>query len=244
MRRGGALARGGAVAVKVSKPGQDLRFDVPAVGPETVAVCREPGIAVLALEAGKTLLLERDALLAAATRRPIWRSSECAPMSGLSRSAPRSSASATSAPSTPRSTPACPASSWSASSTSTATRAAAIAGALGAPAVDDCRGAVRPHRLRQHRRADAGALRGRGRAARARRRRAGREADHRDARRRAAPRRAGRDATGASCRSAISSASTRRSARSPASSPSRASSSAIAWRRSPSAAPTSTSSST
>lgn len=66
MRRGGALGRGGAVAVKVSKPGQDLRFDVPAVGLETVAVCREAGIAVLALEAGKTLLLDREAFLAAA----------------------------------------------------------------------------------------------------------------------------------------------------------------------------------
>jgi UDP-2,3-diacylglucosamine hydrolase len=66
LRRGGALGRGGAVAVKVSKPGQDLRFDVPAIGPATVAVCREAGIAALAVEAGKTLLLEREALLGAA----------------------------------------------------------------------------------------------------------------------------------------------------------------------------------
>lgn len=66
LRRGGALGRGGAVAVKVSKPGQDLRFDVPAVGLETVEVCGEAGIAVLALEAGKTLLLDREALIAAA----------------------------------------------------------------------------------------------------------------------------------------------------------------------------------
>jgi hypothetical protein len=64
LRRGGALGRGGAVAVKVSKPAQDLRFDVPAVGPATVAVCRAAGIAVLALEAGRTLLLEREQLLA------------------------------------------------------------------------------------------------------------------------------------------------------------------------------------
>jgi DUF1009 family protein len=63
LRRGGALARGGAVAVKVSKPQQDLRFDIPAVGPATIAVCREAGVAVLALEADKTLLLERDTLL-------------------------------------------------------------------------------------------------------------------------------------------------------------------------------------
>ena len=65
-RRSGAAARlahGDVVVVKVSKPGQDLRFDVPAVGPATVAVCREAGVAVLALEAGKTLLLDREALL-------------------------------------------------------------------------------------------------------------------------------------------------------------------------------------
>ena len=39
---------------------------MPAVGPATIAVCRDAGIAVLALEAGRTLLLERAALLAAA----------------------------------------------------------------------------------------------------------------------------------------------------------------------------------
>jgi UDP-2,3-diacylglucosamine hydrolase len=66
LRRGGALGRGGAVAVKVSKPGQDLRFDVPAIGPATVTVCREAGVAALAIEAGKTLLLDREALLSAA----------------------------------------------------------------------------------------------------------------------------------------------------------------------------------
>jgi hypothetical protein len=66
LRRGGELGRGGAVAVKVSKPGQDLRFDVPAIGPNTIAVCQAAGIAVLALEVGKTLLLERAALLEAA----------------------------------------------------------------------------------------------------------------------------------------------------------------------------------
>jgi DUF1009 family protein len=66
LRRGGHLGHGGAVAVKASKPGQDLRFDVPAVGPRTPAVCQAAGIAVLALEAGKTLLLERSEFLAAA----------------------------------------------------------------------------------------------------------------------------------------------------------------------------------
>jgi hypothetical protein len=60
IQRGG---RSGAVVVKVSKPQQDLRFDVPAIGPETVRVCTAAGIAVLALEAGKTLLLDQDELL-------------------------------------------------------------------------------------------------------------------------------------------------------------------------------------
>src|SRR5512139_326917 len=46
IQRGG---RPGAVVVKVSKPQQDLRFDVPAVGPETVRVCTEAGITVLAV---------------------------------------------------------------------------------------------------------------------------------------------------------------------------------------------------
>jgi hypothetical protein len=58
--RGG---RAGAVVVKVSKPQQDLRFDVPAVGPETVRVCAAAGVAVLAVEAGRTLLLEKQELL-------------------------------------------------------------------------------------------------------------------------------------------------------------------------------------
>ena len=65
IERGG---RPGAVVVKVSKPQQDLRFDVPAVGPETVRVCMQAGVAVLALEAGKTLLLDKADLIQEAER--------------------------------------------------------------------------------------------------------------------------------------------------------------------------------
>jgi DUF1009 family protein len=61
--RGGALAKGGCVVVKVSKPQQDLRFDVPAAGVETIRRLHEVGGSVLALEAGKTILLEKEALL-------------------------------------------------------------------------------------------------------------------------------------------------------------------------------------
>ena len=63
IKRGGALAREGAVIIKVSKPNQDMRFDVPVVGIETVRVAAESGVRVIAVEAGKTLLLERDAVV-------------------------------------------------------------------------------------------------------------------------------------------------------------------------------------
>jgi UDP-2,3-diacylglucosamine hydrolase len=63
IERGGKLARPGFVVVKVSKPQQDLRFDVPAVGVDTVRQIHEMGGTVLAVEAGKTILLEKEALL-------------------------------------------------------------------------------------------------------------------------------------------------------------------------------------
>ncbi len=63
-----AIQRGrpGCVVVKVSKPQQDLRFDVPAVGPHTVEVCHAAGVSALALEAGKTILLDKAEFIAAA----------------------------------------------------------------------------------------------------------------------------------------------------------------------------------
>ena len=63
IERGGKLARSGSVVVKVSEPQQDLRFDVPAVGLETVNRLHEVRGRVLAIEAGKTILLEKDSLL-------------------------------------------------------------------------------------------------------------------------------------------------------------------------------------
>ena len=62
LRRAGALAPGG-VAVKVAKPDQDLRFDMPAIGLGTIEVLIESRISALAFEAGTTLVLERDALV-------------------------------------------------------------------------------------------------------------------------------------------------------------------------------------
>jgi UDP-2,3-diacylglucosamine hydrolase len=63
IRRGGALAREGAVMVKVAKANQDMRFDVPVIGVETVRVAAEAKLRVVAVEAGKTLLLERDVIV-------------------------------------------------------------------------------------------------------------------------------------------------------------------------------------
>lgn len=69
--RGGSLAKSGCVVVKVSKPQQDLRFDVPAVGFDTIKSMAQAGASVLAVEAGKTILLEKEALLAEAQRSGI-----------------------------------------------------------------------------------------------------------------------------------------------------------------------------
>ena len=62
LARSGELAGkdGGAVAVKVSKEKHDLRFDIPCIGSDTLTTCAAARIAVLALEAGKTLVLEQE----------------------------------------------------------------------------------------------------------------------------------------------------------------------------------------
>jgi DUF1009 family protein len=71
MRRGGELARSGAVMVKVAKPSQDMRFDVPVIGVETIRIAAEARLRVIAVEAEKTLLLERDAVVDLANRSKI-----------------------------------------------------------------------------------------------------------------------------------------------------------------------------
>ncbi len=59
-RGGGLVAKGGAVAVKVAKANHDLRFDIPCLGAQTLETCAAVKIAVVAVEAGRTLLLERE----------------------------------------------------------------------------------------------------------------------------------------------------------------------------------------
>ncbi len=63
IKRGGALARKSAVMIKVAKPNQDMRFDVPVIGVETIRVAAEVKLRVIAVEAHKTLLLERDTIV-------------------------------------------------------------------------------------------------------------------------------------------------------------------------------------
>jgi DUF1009 family protein len=62
LARGGELAgkAGGAVAVKVAREKHDLRFDIPCLGPQTLDACAASRVAVLAFEAGKSLLLEQE----------------------------------------------------------------------------------------------------------------------------------------------------------------------------------------
>lgn len=72
IQRAGRIAAGKRiVVVKVSKPSQDMRFDVPVVGLRTIEVMREVGATALALDAGKTLLFDREKLIAAANQAGI-----------------------------------------------------------------------------------------------------------------------------------------------------------------------------
>jgi DUF1009 family protein len=71
IRRGGRLCKEGAVVVKICKPHQDLRFDLPAVGAETVRTMKEVNASCLAVEAGKTIVLERDAVIREADQAGI-----------------------------------------------------------------------------------------------------------------------------------------------------------------------------
>jgi len=73
LARGGELAgkNGGAVAVKVARANHDMRFDIPCLGPQTLETCAAARIAVLALEADKSLLLEQETCAGLAKRHKI-----------------------------------------------------------------------------------------------------------------------------------------------------------------------------
>ena len=71
IRRGCLLGGPGVVVIKLSKPGQDERFDLPAVGPGTLSVMAEGRARVLAIQSGKTLILEGEQFVQEAERGGI-----------------------------------------------------------------------------------------------------------------------------------------------------------------------------
>ena len=71
IRRGTALSGPGAVVVKVSKPNQDIRFDLPVVGLDTVAVLAEGQASALAIEAQRTIVFDKEKAIQAANRAGI-----------------------------------------------------------------------------------------------------------------------------------------------------------------------------
>ncbi len=62
IQRGGKLGRRDAIMIKVSKPNQDFRFDVPVIGPQTLETARAARLRAIAVEAGRTLLLEKETI--------------------------------------------------------------------------------------------------------------------------------------------------------------------------------------
>jgi UDP-2,3-diacylglucosamine hydrolase len=71
IQRGAHLGRRGAVVVKVAKPNQDFRFDVPVIGCQTLEVASAAGIKVIAVEAETTLLLDIEAVKALAEEKQV-----------------------------------------------------------------------------------------------------------------------------------------------------------------------------
>src|SRR5215213_4358373 len=71
VRRAGRLARGRLTVVKVAKPNQDMRFDVPVVGVPTVETMLESGATCLCVTAGKTLMFDRQEMLNLADRHRV-----------------------------------------------------------------------------------------------------------------------------------------------------------------------------
>ena len=71
IRRGGQLGRGGVTVAKSAKPKQDMRFDVPGVGPDTVDSMIEAGAVALVIEAEKTLVVDRETMVNKANQHGI-----------------------------------------------------------------------------------------------------------------------------------------------------------------------------
>ena len=70
-RAGELCSAGGWALIKVAKPDQDMRFDVPTVGPDTIANLHRAGASMLVIEAGRTVVVDREQMLADADRAGI-----------------------------------------------------------------------------------------------------------------------------------------------------------------------------
>ncbi len=71
IKRGGELGRGNAIVVKVCKPNQDTRFDIPAIGIQTVRLMHDAGVKVLVIESGKAVVFDREEMIAYADKNHI-----------------------------------------------------------------------------------------------------------------------------------------------------------------------------
>ena len=71
IRRAGQITRGGFALIKVSKPKQDMRFDIPVVGLNTVKTLVRSGAGILAIEAGKTMFIDKAESVALADKRNL-----------------------------------------------------------------------------------------------------------------------------------------------------------------------------
>jgi UDP-2,3-diacylglucosamine hydrolase len=69
--RGGKLSKKDAVVVKVCKPNQDIRFDIPAIGVQTIQTMQRAGATALAIESGKSVVFDRDEMIALANEFEI-----------------------------------------------------------------------------------------------------------------------------------------------------------------------------
>jgi DUF1009 family protein len=63
IRRGGRLGKGDVTVIKICKPRQDRRFDLPVIGPSTMDTLRETGAAALVVEAGRTIVVDKEEVL-------------------------------------------------------------------------------------------------------------------------------------------------------------------------------------
>ena len=71
IRRAGQLANGKLTVVKVAKPDQDMRFDVPVIGRPTIEAMVDAGATCISVTAGKTLIFDRDDVISLANKHKI-----------------------------------------------------------------------------------------------------------------------------------------------------------------------------